>query len=161
MNSNPFVTYDARFGNSAPPSITKDIATGVYDNRIDESAEKLLKFGEYHGGFFIRMFREMNLYRNWPWAGSPTESKDAWKHVWEIFEKKGTNRYATWVWNPCADQGKSTGNSYYPCNDYVDWIGINGYNYAGEEGRDAIGFTELFGNAYRTHLKKCLPDDDM
>jgi hypothetical protein len=152
-----FVTYDARYGNSASPSITKDIANGEYDDRVHQSAERLLKYGEQYGGFFIRMFREMNLYKNWPWAGDPAAHIDAWRHVWEIFERKGTNQYATWVWNPCTEQGKDTANGYYPGSDYVDWIGLNAYNWGGVRGKNARGFSSLFGLAYRTHVKKGLP----
>jgi hypothetical protein len=87
---------DARYGNSAPKTICRDISRGDYDDRIIQSADRLKKFGEKYGGFFIRMFREANLGTHWPWAGNAKESIKAYRHVWEIYQDKGTNRFATW-----------------------------------------------------------------
>jgi len=78
--------------------------------------------------------REMNLIHTWPWAGNPNKFRKAWKHIWSIFENEGTNEYATWVFNPYVGQTirHGTGNRYYPGDQYVDWIGFNGYNWDGQ-----------------------------
>ena len=124
----PFVTYEAWSGSRKDKGILDRIIQGKYDSAVKTTARELHKFGREHGGFFIRMFREMNLNGDWSWAGNPTKLREAWVHVWSIFEAEGTNEYATWVFNPYAAlRSGRDWQSYYPGDKYVDWIGLNGY----------------------------------
>jgi hypothetical protein len=83
------------------------------------------EFGEQYGGFFINSMWEMNMESEWPWCGSPEEFKKAWREIWNIFEDAGANEYATWVIEYQIDWYLK---GYYPGDDYVDWIGLSGYN---------------------------------
>ncbi len=76
------------------------------------------------------MFREMNHEKGqWNWSKQPTAMKKAWVHIWNIFQAEGTNDYATWVFNPTTTYGRPLDwEQYYPGDNYVDWIGFNGYN---------------------------------
>lgn len=111
----------------------QDIIAGKYDKYIDEFVEGARQFGEQYGGFFIWTMQEMNGF--WmPWSSSPDTFKKAWQHLWERFERKGANQYATWVWSPDAPdisppQGKTSDNPewYYPGDEFVDWIGWSAY----------------------------------
>ena len=69
-----------------------------------------------------------------PWCKSPKTSTKVWKHMWQVFEDNGANKYATWLWeiNPSSYGSDKVGNpeTYYPGDKYVDWIGISAYSRA-------------------------------
>jgi len=90
--------------------------------RMSRNARKL---GEQYGGFFITSMWEMNMNSEWPWCGSSEQFKKAWRKIWRIFEDEGANEYATWVIEYQVDWHL---RGYYPGDDYVDWIGLSGYN---------------------------------
>jgi mannan endo-1,4-beta-mannosidase len=75
---------------------------------------------------------EMN--GNWyPWSlgSTPTEYILAWRHVYDIFSNKSLDpTRLQWVW--CVnneDFGNYTAENYWVGDNYVDWIGIDGYNF--------------------------------
>ena len=45
--------------------------------------------------------------------------------MWEIFEEKGANEYATWAIEYHIDFDL---NGYWPGDKYVDWTGFSAYN---------------------------------
>jgi beta-mannanase len=56
----------------------------------------------------------------------------AWRHIHSIFVAEGATN-VVWVWCPYArskprDAWNSWAN-YYPGDEYVDWVGIDGYNW--------------------------------
>jgi mannan endo-1,4-beta-mannosidase len=63
----------------------------------------------------------------------------AWQHVWNIFQSYGANNYAIWAYVPSRVDTLGTygtGQSQsqliaasYPGSGYVDWIGMDGYQY--------------------------------
>jgi hypothetical protein len=127
LDTIPFITYEVSRGmryrgwRSKFDTIGETIR-GEHDRSIQRTAKKLIKFGDQHGGFFIRTMREMNLGSIWPWGGNTKKFKKAWKHIWNIFEGEGANKYATWVFNPYVAWPESIGFSYFPGEKYVDWI---------------------------------------
>jgi len=126
-----FITYDARYYYEEKDYVFKKILTGEFDDAIKESAKKLRKYGDQYGGFFIRTMREMNGHW-YPW-GQSGKFKPAWRHIHHIFNEEGANEYATWVWNPIVNEGRvhyaTIANHYYPGDEFVDWIGLNGFNF--------------------------------
>jgi len=71
------------------------------------------------------------------WGGnangnSPQDYIPAWRHVHDIFVQEGADN-VMWVWSPNRDGSTSaaqaTFNTYYPGDAYVDYVGINGYNW--------------------------------
>jgi len=106
---------------------TDDIVQGRCDRYIKRLAASALDFGTEYGSFFFTTMIEPNG-SVWPWQGKPT-TIPAMKHIWQIFEDKGTNQYATWVWEAfCPERYEKSFTDpepYYPGDKYVDWIGIN------------------------------------
>ena len=154
----PFITYDMRIGESQK-SGHEMVIQGKFDKEISVTAQWLKRFGESYNGFFIRTMREMNL-RVWPWSKNTKKFKKAWQHIWQIFDAEGANLYATWVFNPYVNsKGDGIGTQYYPGDQYVDWIGFNGYNFDGQGSwAERQSITSIFSFAsnkyYRIHKTK-------
>ncbi len=114
----------------SPP--LNDVVQGVYDNLFKERANALKQFGR---PVFFRWAWEMN--GNWYlWSGAlngknPALYVAAWRHVHDIFVSEGANN-VVWVWAPSSTKvPDATWNKtadYYPGDNYVDWIGVDGYN---------------------------------
>ena len=83
---------------------------------------------------FLRFAHEMNLHDEaYPWSNkSPASYINAWKRVHNIFEEQGlTSDDVQWVW--CVNHvdvpwDGYKAEEYYPGDDYVDWVAIDGYN---------------------------------
>lgn len=127
------------------------IINGNYDKYITQYARDVKNWGH---PLFLRLAHEMN--GNWyPWSeqingNKPGEYVAMWKHVHDIFTKEGVKN-VTWVWTPNnTDQHGKGGNltSFYPGNEYVDWVGIDGYNYGTSKGGKYQNFADVFYNAY-------------
>lgn len=139
----------------------RQILGGKHDNYIRRYARAVKNFG---GTIFIRPMHEMN--GNWyPWAGeangnTPEEYAPTFRHIVNIFKKEGALN-AHFIWSPYADAGEGSISSYslyYPGDDYVDVVGIDGYNsHLKSFGGVWRSFEELFGSSYlevRTFTKK-------
>jgi hypothetical protein len=108
-----------------------DLIEGHYDTFIREFAEEARNWGH---PFFLRFDWEMN--GGWfPWAegvngNQPGQFAAAWRHVHDIFASVGAAN-ATWVWCPFVEGGEPAGrlSSLYPGDAYVDWSGLDGYNW--------------------------------
>jgi len=136
----------------------KDIIKGKWDKYIRRWAQEARDFGY---PFFLRMGHEMN--GDWyPWSAAKNDYDAsrfvaAWHHVYKIFEKAGATN-VIWVWCPMnADFPASPWNKcskYYPGDEYVDWVGIDGYNW----GRAVswgiwIPFERLFKKRYEEFVE--------
>lgn len=90
---------------------------------------------------FVRFAHEMN--GGWyPWGtqvNKPREYVMAWRHVVDLSREVGADNI-TWVWAPNVHMAGDHLRRRYPGNDYVDWIGISGYNWGGP-GRDWTGWS--------------------
>lgn len=130
-----------------------DILAGKYDDYFTLYAEQLKAFG--HPVLF-RLNNEMN--GDWCWYSASYYSKDAelykamWRHIRNIFDDNGVDN-VLWVWNP---HDLSFPNfkwnhylMYYPGDEYVDIIGLTGYNtgtyFAGEKWRE---FNQIYPEVY-------------
>lgn len=98
-------------------------ATNVYITRFIDAAKA--------SGVpvFLRFASEMN--GNWvPWNGNPALYKRAWIDVWNIVHQQHASNVKM-VWSPIAITtsaiDRTTVLSYYPGNQYVDWIGESVY----------------------------------
>jgi mannan endo-1,4-beta-mannosidase len=146
------------------------IINGDFDSYIERWADDSKAWGH---PYFLRFAAEMN--GNWfPWSeqangNQPGQYVQAWKHVHKIFTDTGVTNVA-WVWSPNIEYNGSTPlEELYPGDDYVDWLGMDGYNWgtvphrartASLEGsgtsRNAIvtgwqTFSEIFSQTY-THI---------
>jgi hypothetical protein len=142
----PIVTWNPR--NIFPDHSLKDVAKGAADNEIREYATSASKIEK---PFLLRTLIEMTLPESghWAWSGQPGHFGDAWKRMWKIFNDQGANEYCTWVWNPYVGQGLDKEmHWYYPGNEYVDWIALNGFNFGTVRPQGWETFDQLFGSAY-------------
>jgi hypothetical protein len=108
-----------------------DVIAGTYDSYIRKFAEAAKAWGH---PFFLRFNWEMNG-RWFPWSEGVNGNKSgeyvtAWRHVHDIFTAVGATN-ATWVWCPNVDPNGEFLNlaGQYPGNAYVDWTGLDGYNW--------------------------------
>jgi len=126
-----------------------DTIAGTYDSYIRRFAEEAREWGH---PFFLRFNWEMN--GGWfPWSegvngNQPGEYVAAWRHVHDIFTEVGADN-ATWVWCPNVDPAGKMQDlaSLYPGDEYVDWTGLDGYNWGPKKGGWA-GFDHLYRGTY-------------
>jgi hypothetical protein len=167
----PVITWmPAHKGNKDPADTSlQRIVDGDWDTYITEYAQAVAKDGK---PVVLRFAHEQN--GNWyPWSAggnrsfergatdepfhnTPALFKEAWKHVWTIFQETGANKQAIWTWTPVRiDDIKpnltdKTKTSYgltaiedsYPGDAYVDWVGMSGYSYKGTEWSYATTFAK-------------------
>ncbi len=113
------------------------IIAGDQDALLTGLAKKLAAYGK---PVFITFGHEMN--GSWyPWSGDAVSYKKAFRHVKKTIESAGA-RNITWVWDPNIDFGKIY--SYYPGDDAVDWIAVDGYN-TSDWGSPFKSPSQLFG----------------
>jgi hypothetical protein len=129
-----------------------DVIDGSHDAFIRRFAEEARDWGH---PFFLRFNWEMN--GNWfAWmegvnGNKAGESVTAWRHVHDIFTEVGATN-ATWVWCPNVDPegGLRDLASLYPGDDYVDWTGLDGYNWGTNPARSDRwrSFDSLYRSTY-------------
>ncbi|MFE5940345.1 glycosyl hydrolase [Streptomyces sp. NPDC056470] len=104
----------------------KNIASGMYDESIiDPQAKRIKAYGKRV--FFS--FDQETDFRIKEGAGTPAEYVAAYRHLRDRFEKLGVTN-VVWVWTVSGYLGhKDTMKALYPGDAYVDWIGMDQYNY--------------------------------
>lgn len=136
--------------------IVYSILDGKYDDYFAEYAERLKTFG--HPVLF-RLNNEMN--GDWCWYSAYYTAKDAevykaaWRYIHNIFDQHGVDN-VLWVWNPHdvsrPDFKWNHFMAYYPGDEYVDIIGLTGYNtgtyFPGERWRT---FSEIYHPMYNEY----------
>jgi hypothetical protein len=142
-----------------------DVISGRYDSYIAEFATEAREWGH---PFFLRFNWEMN--GNWfPWAegvngNAAGESAAAWRHVHDIFAAAGATN-VSWVWCPFVDPGSSLTHlaSLYPGDAYVDWTGLDGYNWGTNPAspRGWRTFDQLFRRTYDEIVEEVAPSKPM
>lgn len=140
----PLITWEPHLAEDTPSTIETQIADGEYDEYVKDWAEKLKVFlsgvdGNYGTAddrrAYINLGHEMN--GNWyPWSASegentPEDYISMWHRVHGIFDDLSLDAsHVQWIWTASAsDAGAFTAEEYYPGDQYVDWVGVNGYNF--------------------------------
>jgi hypothetical protein len=148
----PMVTWEPWVtgqGPNQPAYSLTNIINGHFDTYITQFAEAAKAWGH---PFFLRFAHESN--GNWyPWAGTvngnrPHQYVLAWRHVHDIFTSVGATN-VTWVWAVNAGGDLSAFKRLYPGDNYVDWIGMDGYNTGGKAWKSFAG---VFKKTYQTLL---------
>jgi hypothetical protein len=107
--------------------LLRDIAAGAHDGYVADIASEV---AEWDGPLFIRFAQEMN--GTWyPWGkhqNSPDEYVAAWRHIRELFDEHGAG-HVTWVWNVSEKNHPESLSLWYPGDDVVDWVAVDGYNW--------------------------------
>lgn len=128
-NSVLFITWEPWDASSKKGVPFEKIIAGEYDNYIKFFSSRIKDIKK---PIFIRFAHEVN--GDWyPWSGLNIESDkyvSAYRHIVDIF-KKVKARNVFWVFSinwENVPRGNSFVN-YYPGGKYVDYIGIDGYNW--------------------------------
>lgn len=121
------------------------IADGANDAYVRESARAAAAWGK---PILLRFAHEMN--GDWyPWGAGDNDPADyvrAWRHVVSIFREEGAGN-VRFVWSPNAEDGGTEPiDPYYPGDRWVDWAGLDGFNWGGDWGWRS--FSEIFGASY-------------
>jgi beta-mannanase len=133
--SEPMITWQPMDSQLPDPVNQPDytlasIIDGSWDNLLNTWAAAIAAWGR---PMLLRFAHEMN--GNWyPWAegvngNSAGQYVQAWRHVHDLFVSDGASN-VKWVWSPNVDYPGSTSlPELYPGNAYVDYVGIDGYNW--------------------------------
>jgi hypothetical protein len=115
-----------------------DVLAGKYDDYIERFAKDAKAFNQT---VLIRFLHEFN--GNWyVWSGNkngrenggPERVVAVWKYVVDRFKQVGADN-VKWLWvphGPSTDLSTEAWNevsNYWPGDKYVDWIGLDGYNF--------------------------------
>lgn len=136
-----------------PDFSLRQILSGRYDDYLCDVARILASLPVK---VYLRPMHEMN--GNWyPWCGTvngntPAEYVSVWRHVRDVFRREHADA-VRWVWSPYVfsypDITENGFDAYYPGDDAVDLVGLDGYNWGNEtEWGKWQSFSELFGEAY-------------
>ncbi len=146
---------------ATPTNVAARAAAGEYDAYLNTWADRMKAFIAGPDGSlgttddrraYIRLAHEMN--GNWyPWSATTGNSSTAhytlmWQRVRGVFWQKGLNSDSLqWIWAVNhEDVGSVPAESYYPGDEYVDWIGIDGYNWGSSQSWSAWRTPqEIFG----------------
>ena len=130
----PIVTWEPRdhTGGAAveqPEYSLSRILAGDWDTYIRDWAVSVRDFGRPVG---VRFAQQMN--GDWfPWSegvngNQPGQYARAWRHIHSIFKEVRASN-VIWIWSPNVTYiGSTPLAGLYPGHEYVDWVGIDGYN---------------------------------
>jgi hypothetical protein len=129
-----------------------DTLEGRHDAYIREWAEDARDWGH---PFFLRFNWEMNgewfAWHEGVNGNQPGEAVAVWRHVHDIFASVGADN-VTWVWCPNIDPFDQMHSleSQYPGDEYVDWTGLDGYNWGTNPARPDKwrSFDDLYRETY-------------
>jgi mannan endo-1,4-beta-mannosidase len=146
----PVLTWEPKFLDSEKHEYmiaAESIIAGKYDSYLQRFARQSRQFGK---PYLIRFAHEMNLAR-YHWGGSAQEFgpesvekyRAMFRHVVEVFRARQASNVC-WVFCPNVDSVPTTAwnqiASYYPGNDVVDIVGLDGYNWGTTQTRAANGW---------------------
>ncbi len=130
------------------------IADGSLDATIRARANGAKALGKK---FFLDFAAEMN--GDEAWSGNNAKLYvSAYRHIHDIFVAAGATN-VVWAWCPNVTDtpgGNRTTMDYYPGDAYVDWTGVDGYNWGTRNG-GWQSFEKVFKNIYPLLAKKKKP----
>jgi len=129
----PHIVWEPWYWGDREKVKLKDIIGGKWDNYIRSWAVAIKEFGH---PVFLRPLHEFNI-DGYPWGivhndKNPEIIVKAFRHIVEVFKKEGVTN-AKFVWCPMnfsfPDEPWNDWVRAYPGDEYVDWIGFDGYNW--------------------------------
>ncbi len=156
----PQITWEPWIGkaypldNDEPEFALKKILAGQFDGYIEQWAQAAKA---WRNPFFLRFAPEMN--GNWtPWSEQVNGNKagefvQVWRHVHDIFKAVGATN-VTWMWCPNINYpGSIRLSELYPGNAYVDWTGMDGFNWGTTTQYSKwLTFSQVFNSTYNDIL---------
>jgi Glycosyl hydrolase family 26 len=98
--------------------------------------------------FFLDFAAEMNGDEAWSGNNAPLYVA-AYRHIHDLFDAAGATN-VVWVWCPNVTDtpgGNRNTMDYYPGDSYVDWTGVDGYNWGTKNG-GWQSFHQVFQDIY-------------
>jgi len=152
----PLITWQPFLRGGENGYLLDYISAGGWDDYLREWAREAKKSGKT---VFIRWAHEFNGYW-YPWS-VPANGQDpqkfvrAWKHVVDIFRQEKANN-VQWVWCPYhlsnPDEPWNDPLLAYPGDEYVDWIGLDGYNWGTSQGwSEWLPFRSIYSSLIRIY----------
>jgi Glycosyl hydrolase family 26 len=124
-----------------------DIVSGSLDATIRARASGSKKLGH---PFFLDFAAEMNGDEAWS-GNDPALYVAAYRHIHDLFVAAGATN-VIWAWCPNVTDtsgGNAMTMAYYPGDDYVDWTGVDGYNWGTSDPNFAWqSFHDVFKDIY-------------
>ncbi len=150
----PMITWEPDLDTGEPtgqPSYSPArIAAGAYDSYVRRAAREAAAYGQ---PFLLRFAHEMN--GGWyQWGAipgnTPADYIAMWRHVVSIFREEGATN-VRWVWSPNVYGlgGTEPFQPYYPGDEWVDFVSLDGYNWSGMRPSGWRSFAEVFGPSYK------------
>ncbi len=127
------ITWEPYIGDFSEPSILPEIIHGTHDRIIAEFADSCISYG---GQILLRWGHEMN--GSWyPWSGIRLDREreryiTAYRRIYDIFRERGCeNVKFVFCVNgvDVPDKRWNRFEGYYPGDSYVDFLGIDVYNW--------------------------------
>ncbi len=149
----PHIVWEPHWWTNASKVTLADIAAGKWDDYIAQWGADLARFG---GPVFVRWGHEFNgnwyawtLVRN---GKSPELYVQAYRRVHDVLRRSGaTNALMVWCMNDRSVPNEPWNNpqACYPGDAYVDWIGVDGYNWGkGQNWSMWVSFEAIFKGRY-------------
>jgi beta-mannanase len=150
----PMITWEPDLDSGEPtnqPNYSPArIAAGAFDPYIRRAAREAAAYGQ---PFLLRFAHEMN--GSWyEWGAipgnSPADYVAMWRHVVSIFREEGATN-VRWVWSPnvYGSGGTEPFQAYYPGDEWVDFVSLDGYNWSGLKPSGWRSFAEVFESSYQ------------
>ncbi|MBX7456119.1 endoglucanase [Mycolicibacterium sp. 3033] len=147
LSARPIITWEPWRGPSSgiSPSVMSQVNAGVHDSHIRRWARRLRDTGTT---VYLRFGHEFNGHW-YPW--SPTGGTSAatfvevWRRLHRLFSQEEAHT-VRWMWSPNAvSESGAPLAQWYPGDDYVDAIGVDGYNWGtSQTWSHWVGPDELF-----------------
>lgn len=136
----PIVTWEPFVLEDATPDMPVDALRA--ENLLREWAETLATWvadsGDETRELVFRPAHEMNGWW-YPWSAGAGITGSAYVDFWntlvDVFDDYGPPEDAvTWLWSANAESGDGVSLAdYYPGDDVVDWVGVDGYNWGASQ----------------------------
>jgi hypothetical protein len=155
----PHIVWEPWLWNDKEKIKLDNINAGEWDAHIREWAQDIKAWGK---PVFIRWGHEFNLeHYSWSLVQNNRDASKyiaAFRRVRNIFRKEGANN-AMFVWAPNNDSWPQEPwndiHRAYPGDEYVDWIGLDGYNWGTvNEWSSWQSFRQLFRDVARQMWRK-------
>jgi glycosyl hydrolase family 26 len=143
----PLIAWDGRRDLAA-------ISSGRWDALLGRRADTCRAFGE---PLYLRWAPEFNGSWN-PCYGRGRDFAAAWRHIVTLFRSAGATN-VRWVWCPIALEERHRApedwRAYYPGDRFVDWVGMDGYNWGTARSWSRWQrFEAIFGPLYGEYARR-------
>ena len=132
-----------------------DIISGKLDSTIRARADGAKALGKR---FILDFAAEMNEGEGWG-GHDPAKYIAAYRHIHDVFVARGATN-VVWAWCPNVTDSPNSPQTmaYYPGDEYVDWTGVDGYNWGtSDPDFEWQSFAEVFADIYAKLAAKGKP----